>query len=504
MAISDAVGLELISQVVGYKIGKFSSNNTSNLPQRIAILAEANTANQGDLSTDPFEFTSAKQVGDLLGYGSAAYMAARILRPVSGSGVGGIPTVIYPQAEAAGATAKEFEIVPVGTATANATHTLRIAGRTGLDGVFYTYNVAIGDTAAEITDKIADAANAVLGCPFSAASTTYEAVLTSKWKGLTAQDLTLEIEVNGVDAGISYSITETQAGTGTPSIAASLAQFDNEWNTVVVNTYGTNTNIMDALEAFNGIPDPNTPTGRYASIIMKPFFAFTGSVAEDPSSITDSRSLDVTIVICSAPLSLGHPLEAAANAAALYAPQAQNTPHLDISSRYYPDMPTPAAIGAMSEYLNRDAIVKKGCSTVELVAGRYRMADFVTTYHPDGETPPQFRYVRNLTIDWNIRYAYYLLEQINVIGKTITTDAAVISVAGVIKPIQWKQIIRQLAVDLETKGLIADSAFMQDSIVVGISTVNPDRLETFFRYKRSGFTRIASTTGEAGFNLGTI
>ena len=500
---SDAVGLELISQVVGYKIGKFSSNNTPNLPQRIAILAEANTANQADLVLDPIEITTAKQAGTLFGYGSPIHMAMRILRPVSGSGVGGIPTVIYPQAEAVGATAKIFEIVPVGVATANATHTLRIAGRTGLDGVFYTFSVATGDTTGDITAKIEDAVNAVLGCPFSSTSTDYEAVLTSKWAGLTAQDLTLEIDTHGNDAGISYSITETQAGTGTPSIAAALALFGNEWNTVVINTYGTNTNIMDALEAFNGIPDPNTPTGRYSGIIMKPFFAFTGSVAEDPSSITDTRSEEVTIVICPAPLSLGHPLEAAANAAALYAPQAQNTPHLDISSRYYPDMPTPEAIGSMSDYLTRDAIVKKGCSTVELVAGRYRMADFVTTYHPDGETPPQFRYVRNLTIDWNIRYKYYLLEQINVVGKTIATDAAVISVSGVIKPIQWNQIIRQLALDLESIGLIARAIFMQDSIVVGISTTNPDRLESFFRYERTSYARISSTTGEAGFNQGT-
>jgi hypothetical protein len=45
---------------------------------------------------------------------------------------------------------------------------------------------------------------------------------------------------------------------------------------------------------------------------------------------------------------------------------------------------------------------------------------------------------------------------------------------------------------------------MKDSILVGISATNPDRIETFFRYKRSGFVRIASTTAEAGFNFGTL
>lgn len=70
-------------------------------------------------------------------------------------------------------------------------------------------------------------------------------------------------------------------------------------------------------------------------------------------------------------------------------------------------MPTPLSIGAMNVYLNRDAFVKKGSSTVSLFAGKYLVEDFVTTYHPVGETPPQFRYVRNLDIDFNVRYTYY-------------------------------------------------------------------------------------------------
>jgi hypothetical protein len=44
---------------------------------------------------------------------------------------------------------------------------------------------------------------------------------------------------------------------------------------------------------------------------------------------------------------------------------------------------------------------------------------------------------------------------------------------------------------------------MQNSITVEVSSINPDRLETFFRYKRTGTARISSTTAEAGFNFGT-
>lgn len=500
---SDAVGLELVSKVVGYQIKKGNfQNSTSNLPQRIAIFGEANVANQSSIDFDQsYEVTSAQEAGELFGFGSPIHMAMRILRPFSGSGVAGIPTIVYPQEEAAGATAKIIDIEVTGVATANVTHSLVIAGRNGVDGVNYDFVVATGDTASEIHAKMEDAINNVLGCPGTAESTDYETTFTSKWKGLTANDISITVETNGNDAGLNYSVSVTQAGAGTPSIASSLDLIGNDWVTVVINTYGTQSGICDAFEAFNGIPSPVNPTGRYASITMKPFIAFTGSTAENPSAFTDARLDDVTIAICPAPLSSGLPLEAAANAAFLYAPQAQNNPHLDISGQTYPDMPTPTAIGVMSSYTNRDAYVKKGCSTVELVGGKYKICDFVTTYHPVGENPPQFRYVRSLTQDFNIRFKYFVYEQLYVIDKALASDSSIVTVANVIKPSQWKQLLFRLADDLANNAIITDPQFMKDSIIVNIGTSNPDRLETTFKYKRSGFTRIASTTGEAGFNF---
>lgn len=503
--MSIAVGTERISKIVGYVITKGDfSNTTPNLPQRVVILSEANTANQGSLDTDAKEITSAQQAGQLYGYGSPIHSIMRILRPNNGGGIGGIPTIVIPQEEPIGATAKVFEIEPAGTATANVTHTIKVSGRTGLDGAFYDINIVVGDTVDDITAKIEDAINNVLGCPVSATSTDYEATLTTKWKGLTANEVKVSVDDNGKPAGISYTVTTTQAGSGTPSISAALDQFGNNWNTIVINGYGTQSNIMNALEDFNGIPDPANPTGRYAGIVMKPFIALTGSVAEDPSNITDTRLDDVTIAICPAPLSDGLHYEAAANMCRLFARVAQDTPHLDVSGQSYPDMPTPVSIGTMSGYENRDAIVKKGCSTVDLVAGRYQVQDFVTTYHPIGEIPPQFRYCRNLMLDFNVRFGYYLLEQVNVVDHAIADNNDVVSAVKVIKPKIWKQILDKYAVDLTNRALIVDPAFMQDSITVNISGTNPDRFDVFFRYKRSGYIRIVATTAEAGFNFGNV
>lgn len=502
---STAVGLERASRITGYQLKKGNfSESTPNLPMKIILIGEANEANQASLSTTKKEIISAQQAGELYGFGSPIHMALRILKPVGSTGVGGIPIEVIPQAKAVGATAKVITITPVGTATKNGTHTLVIAGREGLEGSFYDININEGDTQADITAKIEDAINAVLGCPVSATSTQYVATATTKWNGLTANDITITVKTGETDLGITYAVSTTQAGSGTPSISSALSQIGNDWAPILLNTYGAVSSILNAIEAFNGIPDQDNPTGRYASIIMKPLISFLGSTLDDPTTITDSRKDQVTHAVCPAPGSAGHPLEAAANMVVLAARCWQDTPHLDVSGKKYPDMPTPESIGSMADYDFRDAFLKKGSSTVDLVGGRYEVQDFVTTYHPVGETPPQFSYCRNLVVDFNVRFSYYLKEQQDVVDHVILNDDDISSAQKVVKPKTWKGSLSNLAEDLEKRALIVDSDFMTNSIVVNISATNPDRLETSFSYKRSGYVRIASTTAEAGFNFGSV
>lgn len=505
MALSTAVSLERKSRVVGYQLSKgFFAESSPNLPQRISIFGEANTANQGSLSTDKRQITSAEEAGDIYGFGSPIHMMARIVLSQT-FGVGGIPVIVYPQEEPGAATSTILDIEPTGTATKNGTHTIEIAGRQGIQGKFYDIDIVIGDGPAEITAKIRDVVNNILSSPVKATSDAYSTNLETKWKGLTSNDLKVLVNTNNDDLGITYAVNSVQTGSATPSISDSLLQIGNEWVTLLVNGYGTVPSIMDTLEAFNGIPSPTTPTGRYKAIIMRPFVAITGSVDEDPSSITDPRLNDVTIAIAPAPNSRAFPFEAAANMCVLYAPVAQNNPQLGVGARFYFDMPAPTEIGIMSIYNDRDIIVKKGCSTVDLVGGEYQVQDFVTTYHKAGEEPPQYAYVRDLVgIDFNVRYSYFLKEQVSVVDHVIANNDDTVTAGSVIKPKQWIQILYGLADELALRALIVDAAFMKESIQVSIGTSNPNRLETQFNYKRSGIVRVSSTTAQAGFNLGTL
>jgi phage tail sheath gpL-like len=603
---SNAVGLDLISRVVGYKVTKGDFRTVApNLPQRIAILGEANENKQSGLTNTPVELKSAKEAGDIFGYGSPIHMAMRILKPLQSDGIGGIPVVAYPQLKAVGATATTIATNKIASTTSFAVGSkieINIAGRDSLDGKSYSIET-VPDCLLTI-QKAVDSINANLSSPFSAslsanppqttlstaltvktntifggfalstievptdvtstviANTTdisftyldpalvqqtwsgkassvvfaagkttitpnfggfnpvsasqtlmvanqtltafggtpqYGILLTSKWAGLTSASLNATISCT--DSNIVFALTKVN-GTGTPDISPSLDLFQNTWNTIVINTYGVNSSVLDKLEYYNGIADPTNPTGRYRGIVFKPFIALTGSTNDNDSAVTDARSTQMTIAICPAPLSQGHPLEAAANMCYLLATTSNENPHLDVCGLSYPDMPTPSTIGTMEVYENRNIYVKKGNSTVDLIAGKYQVEDFVTTYNLAGEVVPQFRFVRNLMLDFNVRYGLFLLEQTNVVDHVIVNDDDVTNALKVVKPKQWKAILFDYADNLSKRALIADPSFMQESIEVDLSSTNPDRLETFFRYKRSGVARISSTTAEAGFNFG--
>jgi len=504
-AISTAVGLECKSRTSGYKIKKgFFEPNTQNLPQIIAILGEANDANQAGLDTDPFEFTSAQEVGKRYGYGSPLHQMARILRPSTSAGIGGIPTVIIPQASDIGATPTAHVWTLTGPATENATHSLVIAGRKNVDFTQYAYFIVKDDTSTVIAQKMADAVNGVLGSPVTATAALGVFTLTTKWSGGTSAELITRIVTGNKTAGIGYAQTTVTDGSGVVDLAIAQAHFGSIWYTSVINPYGVA--HLGTLEQINGIPDPEFPTGRYEGTVFLPFMAFFGSTLSDKNAlaaITDAvgRIDQVTNVLCPAPASEGFSWEAATNMVTLFARIMQDTPHLDVNIKSYPDMPVPenGAIGAMSDYNNRDFLVKKGCSTVTLDNGAYKVQDLVTTYHPKGESPLQYAYARNLNLDWNVSFTYRTIETISVKDHVLVRDAQITDVPKAIKPAEWKAVLSTLFKNLAERALINDPSFSKTSLQVQVSDINPDRFETSFRYRRTGIARIQSTDVEAGF-----
>lgn len=504
-AISTAVSLDRVSAIVGYEIkAVLEGIAAGNLPIRIAILAEANNAYQSGLPAS-LDFTSAAEVAEICGYGSPAYLIARILRPYSGDKLGGIPTIVYPVAEAAAATATAITYAITGTATKNTTHYLKVNGRTSLDGAIYSFAIEKDDTNVEISQKMIDAINNVLGAPAVGTLSTNDAVFTTPWLGASSAELDIEIDTNGETAGLTYTQSSKVDGAGAPSISDALNEFGENWNTFVINGLGSGSDYLDALEAFNG--NPNDGTGRYVSTVFKPFKAFTGTLDDtlaEMTAITDTRKNEETNCIVPIPNSEAFSFEAAANAVFVYATIAQDAPHTDPIGQILKDVPGVSNAGDFADASKRDQIVKIGCSTVKLNSEQFEIVDLVTTSHPDDEpqTAILYRWVRDWVCNMNIRYKYMLLEQINVIGKTILEDGAQSTASDTISPSRWKGILFGLADQLEDEAIIADAQYMKDSIQVQIGESNANRFETSFKVQLTGTARVLSTTSQFTFNFG--
>lgn len=507
---SNAVSSNWVSAVLGFLLAKGYFNPSSpNLPQSIVVLGEANHANQSGLSTDLEEVTSAKEIADLYGHGSPMDSMGRILFPPTGVGVT-VPVYTLAQAAASGAVAKVITITPTGTATAPGTIYLKINGRKTLDGGVYSVGIEVGDDEEAVCDKIRASIAAVLGCPALGTGTT-TAILTAKWKGLTSNEMNVAMDLNGTDTGVSFAIATTTAGSGTPAVTTSLAKLGNGWYTCIVNGYGLVDAVMDELETYNGVPDPVSPTGQYGGIVWRPMWAFSGTVADDPTSITDAgeRPTNVTIVPCPAPMSLGMSYEAAANYVRAIIGTMQNSPEADPAmKRILPDMPS-APAGSNPQMNNptfRQYCVTHGCSTAEFINGatgngQYRIWDLVTTYNEEGEFPPFYRWVRDLNIYFNYKFGYRLLEEQKLHGKTLVTDGSTASTDTVVRPSGWKAEVAAYNLSCERRALIVNAAANNKKIQVDINDENPNRLDTIQDIQISGVVRVGATTIKGGFNF---
>jgi phage tail sheath gpL-like len=518
---SNAVSQSDVSAVIGYLLAKAYFNPSSpNLPQNISILAEANTANQAALSTAPQLVTSAAQCAQIGGWGSPIHAIGRILFPQNGVGVS-CPVTVYPQLAASGSVSKVITTTQTGTATIARTIALNISGREQLDGGSYLMNVEVGDTPTIFSTKAQAIVASVLGCPVLGSGTA-TFVATAKWTGLTSNDIRFSIDQNpngipngNIDPSVTFAVVNTTAGTGTPLTGGAnngTSYFANKWNTIVINSYGLVSSTMTELEAYNGVPDPISPTGQYSGIIMRPMWALSGTTLDNPTSITSAgaRPNNVTIVPCVAPLSLGMPYEAAANVAYLIANVFGNNPESDVIGLKYPDMPSAPAgqIPAMCQHSFRQTCVTNGCSTVDYSGGAtgngvYTIVDLVTTYNVTGEYPPFYRYVRDLNVHFNYKFGYFLLQQINVEGKVLLPDSSTATADNIIKPGMWAAEVAVYNLSCEKRALLVNVKANNKTIKSQISSSNPNRLDTTQSVQISGITRIAATTVYGGFYFGS-
>lgn len=512
MAISTAVGLDRRSTIIGFGIGAGNfAASTPNLPISILVLGQANTDKVSGLNLNKIEqHLTAKEVGDIYGYGSPLHRAMRILKPIGSDGVGGIPVFFAAQSDSA-LTATVKEITVTGTVTKNADIVVSVGGRTLLDGSSLIVSVLIGDTADVVMGKIRDAVNNCVSCEYLATFVTMdtEVVLTSKFKGVNSL-VRLDVSISIIGSGLTIATTETP-GTGSASVTPALNEIGDKWIPMVVNTYSVaSSSILDEIQAFNGMPGV-TPTGRYSGIIMKPFVCLTGitSSTDFSSAVTyGSTNIDqVTHSFAPAPASAGSCYEASAWVALRESVLANNDPSKDVINMNM-DMPAPYDISfSQPSYDQRDLWCRAGVSTSlwDDTISKYVIKDLITTYRVDTEAEPSFRWVRDVYIDFNMKFKYYLMQENSVIGKVIIPDTAAVPSnisSNIISPKVFRALVLDLIDEMASDGLITDRDFSKSTLFIEIDATNPNRFNCEFSYKRTGIARITSTNVLAGHFFG--
>lgn len=493
MAISSAVDASAVARVVGIKtiFKDLRGGGVLFLPQRIAVVGQGNSNAVYD--TTKRQVTSATEAATLYGFGSPIHLAVRQLLPTNGDGVGTIPVTIYPLEDDGSGVAASGDITPSGSQTEAAAYLVRV---NNIDSEQFV--ISPGDTVADVTAAATAAINAVLEMPITATDGTTKVDIASKWKGVSANDLVIEV-IGSTTAGTSFAITQPTGGLVNPDVDDALNQVGNVWESMFLNCLDiADTATLDKYSVFG--------EGRWGALTRKPMIAFTGNTAETvnaATTVSDARKTDRTNSQLVAPGSNDLPFVVAARQLARIAPVANNNPPQDYGSQDATNL-VPGADGVQWTYADRDQAVKKGSSTVEVKDGVVNVSDVVTFYHPSGDPIPAYRYVCDIVKLQNIIFNLDLIFATKEWdGAPLIPDDQPTVNRSAKKPKSAVAAVSALLDSLGLNAIISDPETAKANTLAAINDQNPKRLDVTTTVQLSGNTNIISVDLNFGFFFGT-
>lgn len=361
---------------------------------RIALLGQYLAA-KTPTNNLPVAVTNADEVAAIAGYGSQAHLMAVKLFEVMGSA----PALVdyFPIAD--GTTAATGTIVFASNATSSGVWTVYICGKP------ITFAVASGDTPTQQAAALSAAINADLTLPVTSSPTTGTVTCTSKWKGLSANGITLAKNLYGTEqalqpAGTTMTVTTMASGAGDPVLTGATANFGNTFYTYILTGLNDATAAAALEAAFTARIDP---------VVKKPTVGVMGW--------TDTRANFLTALAsrnnpgsCYIPVegSPNHPGQIAAAAVGRMAVRGNANPARPhkghILTGIIPGTATPWT------WAQENAVELAGGSVTYVSGGQVVTKDVLTTYKTNtlGAVDDSWRYVVAVT---NLQAKYYTLDQ---------------------------------------------------------------------------------------------
>ncbi len=495
MALSSAVDASAVARVLGIKtiFKDLRAGGILLLPQRVAVVGQGSTAST--FSTTKKQHTSAGSVATDYGFGSPLHLAAKQLFPVNGDGVGTIPVTFYPLVDDGSGVVSAGDIAPTGTVTKAGAFTIKVNNISSEQFV-----ISVGDTLSDITAAMAAAVAAILDLPItSAAAVTPDRIdTTSKWKGVSANDIFMEV-IGPTDTGITFAVTQHSGGLVNPNIDAALAQVGDIWESMFLNCLDiADTVTLGKYDVFG--------EGRWGALTRKPTVVFTGNTATGvaaATTISDARKTDRTNAQLVAPGSNDLPFVTASRQLARIVKVANNNPPQDYGSQDATGL-VPGADGDQWTFADRDSAIKKGSSSIQVKDGVVNLSDTVTFYHPTGDPLPAYRFVVDIVKLQNIIFNLDLIfANVEWDGAPLIPDDQPTVNRSAKKPKMAVAAVSAMLDSLGLNAIISDPTTAKANTFAEIDSGNPKRLNVTTTVQLSGNTNIISVDLNFGFFFGT-
>jgi phage tail sheath gpL-like len=492
MPISTAVPVGAVARGLGIKTSfKDLRGGVLYVPQRVAVVGQGASAVTYALTKA--QVTSAYEAGETYGFGSPLHLAVLQLLPVNGDGIGTLPLTLYPLEDDSSGVAASGDITPSGAVTATTAYQVRVNNIASAD-----FLVQSGDTVAGIVTAMTDAINANINMPVIATDNTTDVQIAAKWAGESSNGLLIEVVGTG-ESGVSFAITQPTGGLVNPEVDGALAQVGDVWETMFLNCMNIgDTDTLDEYQTF--------VEGRWGALTHKPCVVFTGNTEADRAAavaISDSRRADYANSQLVAPGSADLPFVVAARQLARIALLANNNPPHDYGSQDADGL-TPGADEDQWTYIDRNAAIEAGSSTIKVKDGVINIADVVTFYHPAGDPTPAYRYVVDIIKLQQVLYALKLIfDSKPWDGAPLVPDVNLISNPTAKKPRMAVAAVASVLDALALEAIISDPETAKASIVAEIDSQNPKRLNLSVTVQLAGNTNVISIDLNFGFYFGT-
>jgi phage tail sheath gpL-like len=460
------------------------------LPIRLAVMAQGATA--GSFSLDKAQMLSGLQAGQTYGFGSPMHLAIDKLLPANSDGVGAIPVTAYPLDD--GTTAAAGDITVGGTTqTEQKTYIVKVNEISSEPIV-----IPATSTPAQAVALILAGVNAVVKMPVIVTDSSPAATFTAKWKGVTGNDLVIEIE--GEISGLTFTINHPTGGAGNPDVQDALDKVGSTWEVFFLNCLDiADTATLEKYFVFG--------QGRRQPIQPKPMWAFTGNtekVVATAVTVCDARPLDLVNVQLVAPDSKELPFVVAARELARIAVIANDNPPTDYRGQVASGL-VPGADIEQWDFTERDFALKKGSSTVLSQDGAIELEDTVTFYHPVGEDDPPYRYLVDGVKNANVTFATRsIFESDEWKGKVLIPDGQATTNPNAKRPSMAVAEVAKMIDSLALLAIVSDPETAKKTIVATINPSNPKRLDVSFTYQISGNTNQIAITATWGFYFGSV